>query len=46
MVNSGGFEAWNSWQKNIDSPESKKMKESRQPFEGFTFEEEDYELAE
>jgi serine/threonine protein kinase len=37
-VNSNGFEKWNSWQMNMESPVAKKTKESREHFEGFTYE--------
>lgn len=38
FVNNSGFEKWNSWHMNMESPEAKKTKESKQNFEGFTFE--------
>ena len=38
MLNSAGFEKWNSWHLNLESPEAgKKTKESKQVFEGFTY---------
>jgi serine/threonine protein kinase len=40
LLNSAGFEKWNSWHVNFESPENKKtkMEENKQIFEGFTFE--------
>jgi hypothetical protein len=31
-LNSGGFEKWNSWHMNMESPEVKKTKESKEHF--------------
>ena len=38
FLNSGGFENWNSWHLNVESPDNKCRKESREYYEGFTFE--------
>ena len=44
-LNSGGFEKWNSWHMNMESPSVRRTKESKQQhFEGFTFELQDYEM--
>lgn len=40
FINNNGFENWNSWHLNMESPNVKKTKESKGHFEGFTFENE------